>query len=388
MFRKVGVVGAGRMGISLAHLNTGLGLDTVVVGRPDPGRLARARDTLVESHAREVRRGRQTADAADAAMARVHFSGDFGALADCDVVIEAVYEELETKRQVLAAAEARMGPECVYLSATSSIPAGMLGAQARRPGRVIVAHYIWPAHRRRLVEMAVPDGVEPQALERAMALMARQGKRPLLVRDTPGFFVSRVLAAYWSECFYLVQDGAPPEQIDRVLEAFGWPMGPCRMMDTVGMGNLATGYRFLLPFLTERMAGLQIVFAVAEAGLLGYHARRGFYLHERDGWVPNPAMFELLRVCDRPAPSDEAIVERSTAMILNECAYCIADGVAADWKLAGELIDGAFDFPHGGVLSYLGRVGIQGLRADLARLERALGPRFRAPDLADLPLDR
>ncbi|HEX9869430.1 MAG TPA: 3-hydroxyacyl-CoA dehydrogenase family protein, partial [Candidatus Tectomicrobia bacterium] len=234
MLPEIGVVGAGRMGISLAHLNSSLGMDTVIIGRPDPTHLRQARDALAASFSREVRRGRQTQPEAESALARVQVSSDYAALADCEAVIEAVYEELEAKRQVLSAAEAVMSPRCIYLSATSSIPATFLRAGAQRPARVIVTHYIWPAHRRALVEMAAPVDVEPNALEHTLVLLRKQDKQPIRVRDTPGFVVSRVLAAYWSEVFYLVRDGAPPQQIDNALEAFGWPMGPCRMMDTVG----------------------------------------------------------------------------------------------------------------------------------------------------------
>lgn len=384
MFRKIGVVGAGRMGISLAHLNSGLGLDTVVIGRADPGHLTRARHALSASYAREVRRGRQTVAQAEAGLARVKVSGHLEDLAECDAVIEAVYEDLAAKREVLSAVEDAVGPQCVLLSATSSIPAGMLGEGLRRPGRVVVTHYIWPAHRRALVEMAAPAGVEPAAMERALALLRRQGRRPVLVQDRPGFVASRVLVAFWSEVLYLVRDGASPQRIDAALEAVGWPMGPCRLMDTVGMGNLRPGYDFLRPSLSERIDGLRLLFPALDAGHLGFHAGRGFYRHEVAGWTPNSAMVDLIREPGRTPPADEDIVDRCMGMILNEAAHCVTEGVVPDWKTAARLIDGAFDFPAllGGLLGYLNAREADEWRERFAHLECEHGPRFRLPEAA------
>lgn len=388
-FRKIGVVGAGRMGISLVHLNSSIGLETVLIGRPDPAHLARARDSVTASYAREVRRGRQTEAEADAGLARVRVTADYDALADCDAVIEAVYEALEPKREVLARVEAVISPSCVCLSTTSTIPAGMLGANLQRPGRLIVTHYIWPAHRRQLVEMAVPPGVETESLEKTLALLRLQKKKPVRVRDAPGFVVTRVLLAYWSEIVYLVRDGASPQLIDRALEGFGWPMGPCRMMDTVGIRTCTDAHAFVRPFLSDRIDGLGLLAPIVEAGYVGHRTGNGFYTHAPRGWRLNQAAFDLIRLHGHPAPGEEESVARSMGMLLNEAAHCVAENVAPDWKTVAEAIDMAFDFPQrqGGMLGYLDRIGLTELGARCARWERTLGPRFCTPDLAALPFE-
>jgi 3-hydroxyacyl-CoA dehydrogenase len=321
---KIGIVGAGRMGVSLAHLNSSIGLETVVKVKPDAAARARAYEAISGSIDREVKRGRHTPAEAEAALARIRITGDYAELADCDVVIESVYEEAGAKREVLAGVQAVVGPQAVFASATSSIPATMLAENARWPGRVIVTHYIWPAHRARLVEMAAPSFAEPDAVQAIHDLLQLQGKRTITVQDVPGLLTTRVLAAYWSETVLLLQEGALPSQIDDALEAFGWPMGPCRMMDTVGFANMPSGYGFLYPHLGERVAGLALMLPGVKAGYVGHRAGQGFYIHDHNSWKPNSAMLDLIRTPGHSAPSDEEIVARTMGMIVCEAAHAIA----------------------------------------------------------------
>lgn len=379
---KVGIVGAGRMGVSLAHLNSGIGLETVVKVRPNAAAQARARDALAGSYAREVARGHHTEAEAAAALERVRITGDFADLAGCDVVIESVYEETGPKREVLAAVQEVLGPQGVCASATSSIPAAMLAEGMRCPSRVIVTHYIWPAHRTRLVEMAVPSFADADAVRRIHDLLARQGKTAITVQDRPGLLTTRVLTAYWSEVLYLVREGASPDRIDAALEAFGWPMGPCRMIDTVGaLGLIPSGYHFLRPYLGERIDGLALVEPAVTTGHIDRRAGQGFYIRAGDAWTANEAMLALLRVPGRGVPGDEEIVERTMGMIVCEAMHALAEGVARDWETVAFAVDNAFAFPRrqGGLLGYVDRIGREAWRARLARFARLYGPRFRAP---------
>jgi len=386
---KVGVIGAGRMGVSLAHLNGLVGLETVLKVRPGAGRLARARDALAASHAREVQRGRQTEDEAQTALARVRITQDYPDLAQSEIVIEAIHEDVMSKRRVLAEAEALVEAECVFASSTSSIPARMLAEGLRRPDRMIVTHYIWPAHQRTMVEMAVPDFVDSRAVRRIHTLLKCQGKTAFIVPDRPGFVTTRALLAYLSESIYLVRDGASPTKVDGELEAFGWPMGPCRLMDTLGLRNAGGLHGFLRPFQGVRLDGLALLEPGIRSGYLGHPSGQGFYRRGESGWTVNQAMVDLIRSPGSMMPTDEEIVDRTVGMMLNELAHCIAEGVIPDWRTAGCAIDGAFDFPsqRGGLLGYLTQIGVQQLRARLLRFEETLGPRFSSPDLARLPME-
>lgn len=378
---KIGIVGAGRMGVSLAHLNSSLGLETVVKVKPDAAALARAREAISDSYRREVKRGRHTAAEAAAALARVCITGEYADLADCDVVIESVYEEVDAKREVMAAVQEVLGPKGIVASATSSIPAAMLARGMRYPGRVIVTHYIWPAHRTRLVEMALPSFAEPDAVRGIHDLLERQGKTTVTVQDRPGFLTTRILLAYWSEVAVLVQEGAWPDQIDRALEAFGWSMGPCRMMDTVGFAKMPSAYSFLRPYLGERIAGLALMQPAVEAGYTGHRAGRGFYIHDADGWRLNTAMLDLIRLPGHPPPTDDEIVERTMGMIVCEALHALAEGIVSDWDTLAFAINNAFAFPQqqGGLSGYVNRIGLEHWLARFEVWQRLYGPRFRTP---------
>ena len=374
------------MGVSLALLNSGIGLETVVKVKPDAAALARARDAITGSYAREVGRGHHTEAEAVAALERIHITGDFADLAGCDVVTESVYEDVAPKREVLAAVQDVLGPQAVFASATSSIPAAMLAEGMRCPSRVVVTHYIWPAHRTRLVEMAVPSFADPDAVRRIHDLLVRQGKTAITVQDRPGLLTTRVLTAYWSEVIYLVREGASPERIDAALEAFGWPMGPCRMMDTVGaLALIPSGFRFLHPYLGERCAGLALVLPAVAEGYIGHRAGQGFYVHAEGGWKPNEAMLALLRVPGRGVPGGQEIIDRTMGMIVCEAMHALAEGVARDWETVAFAIDNSFAFPRqqGGLLGYVNRLSPEEWRARLAEFERLHGPRFRAPGMAE-----
>ncbi len=378
---KIGIVGAGRMGVSLAHLNSSIGLETVVKVKPGAAALARAQQAIAGSYMREVKRGHHTEAEAAAALARICITGDYADLADCPVVIESVYEDVAAKRQVVAEVQEVLGPQGIVASATSSIPATMLAEGMPFPGRVIVTHYIWPAHRTRLVEMALPPFAQPDAVQGIHALLERQGKTTITVQDRPGFLTTRILVAYWSEVAVLIQEGAWPDQIDRALEAFGWPMGPCRMMDTVGFANMPSGYSFLRPYLGERVAGLALLQPAVEAGYVGYRAGQGFYIHEESGWRPNTAMLDLIRLPGHPPPTDDEIVERTMGMIVCEAFHALAEGVVPDWDTVAFAINSAFAFPRqqGGLLGYLNRIGLENWPARFEQWQRVYGTRFRIP---------
>lgn len=382
---KIGIVGAGRMGVSLAHLNSSIGLETIVKVKPDAAALARAREAITGSYLREVRRGRHTEAEAAAALARIHITGDYADIADCDVVIESVYEEVGAKREVVAAVQDVLGPRGIVASATSSIPAAMLAEGMPYPGRVIVTHYIWPAHRTQLVEMALPPLADADAVRGIQALLERQGKTTITVQDRPGFLTTRILVAYWSEVVVLVREGALPDQIDRALEAFGWPMGPCRMMDTVGFANMPSGYAFLRPYLGERIAGLALMQPAVEAGYVGHRAGQGFYIHDEAGWRPNTAMLDLIRLPGHPQPTDDEIVNRTMGMIVCEAMHALAEGVVSDWETLAFAIDTAFAFPQqqGGLLGYVKRVGLENWLVRFAQWQHVYGPRFRPPETID-----
>jgi 3-hydroxyacyl-CoA dehydrogenase / enoyl-CoA hydratase / 3-hydroxybutyryl-CoA epimerase len=172
-------------------------------------------------------------------------------------VIESVPEELAVKQEVLAAVEAHTSPNCIFASNTSSIPLADLAAAAGRPHNVIGTHYFWPAHRYRLVEIARAASTSDRTLQRTLHLTHWQGKVPLLVRDVPGLFTTRILLVYLNEAVALVTEGASVGAVDGAMRAFGWPMGPFQLLDAIGLAKFRGIHRSVSARLGERVMHIE-----------------------------------------------------------------------------------------------------------------------------------
>src|SRR5579875_155013 len=227
----VAVIGAGTLGVSVTHAALAAGSPTHLVVRPTPGRADRARQQVAASISREVASHRLTETAADRMLKSLTVVSDLDVVASAEVVIESIHEDLADKRALLHDIEAVAASQCPILSTTSTIAASELGVGAQRPSRIAVAHYIWPAHRIPVVEVSLPVGVDSHTVAMLDRLLVAQGKKQLRVLDRPGFFLTRALFAYWNETVALIQAGLAADVIDRELERFGWPIGPCRLMD-------------------------------------------------------------------------------------------------------------------------------------------------------------
>lgn len=379
--QRVGVIGAGVMGASIAHLTSSVGIETVIKVRPRPGAIEQAWQTMLASYAREVETGRASPAEAEAGLARIRITDDYADLgrAGCEVVIESVPEDLAIKHEVLQAVEAATHDGCVFASNTSSLPMAWLARPSKRPDRVVGMHYFWPAHRQPLLEISSLPETAPEALARARILGRQQGRVELLVRDSPGFLTTRILMPYLSEAVLLVGQGVSVDQVDAALEAFGWRMGPFRLMDAVGVETIAYAHDCLRPFMGERIAGLERLWPLVRAGYVGRRANAGFYTYGPEGRCPNPVAYEMLRAGVAPcAPELDEIVRRPVWMMVHEAALCVAEGVVASWEEAdlGANLGLGFPLKQGGLLAYRQRIGDEAMHCQFAIWERRYGPRF------------
>lgn len=377
----VGVIGAGVMGASIAHLTSSVGVETVIKVRARPGAIEQAWQTMRASYAREVEAGRASPAEAETALARIHITDDYADLgrAGCEIVIESVPEDLAIKHEVLQAVEAATPDGCVFASNTSSLPMAWLARPSKRPDRVVGMHYFWPAHRQPLLEISALPDTAPEALERVRALGRQQGRVELLVRDSPGFLTTRALMPYLSEAVLLVGQGISVDQVDAALEAFGWRMGPFRLMDAVGVETIALAHDCLRPFLGERIVGLERLWPLVRAGYAGRRTGAGFYTYGPEGRCPNPVAHEMLRTdSETCAPEPDELVHRPVWMMVHEAALCVAEGVVASWEEADLGVNLGLGFPmcQGGLLAYRQRIGDEAMRCQFALWERRYGPRF------------
>jgi 3-hydroxybutyryl-CoA dehydrogenase len=280
--RTVGVVGLGAMGAGIAQLCVEAGVETV--GREVTDELGeRARDRIAHFLTRKVEKGQLPEGERDAAVARLSLTTELDAFADCDLVVEAIVEELEPKRELFAALDGICRPDAVLATNTSALSVTEIAAAATRPERVVGMHFFNPAPLMPLVEIVQAQLSSDQAVETAFAFGERIGKHPIRCHDTPGFVVNRVLIPLLNDCVRVLDEArVTPEDLDAGLKhGAGWPMGPCALVDLVGIDVHVHASEALYEKLREpRMAPPPRLVAMRNAGLLGRKSGRGFYRYD------------------------------------------------------------------------------------------------------------
>jgi 3-hydroxybutyryl-CoA dehydrogenase len=280
--RRVGVVGLGAMGAGIAQLCVEAGIETV--GRevtPELGERGHGR--IAHFLARKVEKGQLDEGAREAALARLTLTTDLEALAGCDLVIEAIVEELGPKRELFAGLDRICGPATVLATNTSALSVTEIAAATTRPGLVVGMHFFNPAPLMPLVEIVRAELSSDEAVDTAFALAQRIGKTPIRCHDTPGFVVNRVLIPLVNDCIRVLDEArVTPEDLDAAMVGgAGWPMGPCALADLVGIDVHVHASEALYEKLREpRMAPPPRLVAMRNAGLLGRKSGSGFYRYD------------------------------------------------------------------------------------------------------------
>ena len=277
--RKVGVVGLGTMGAGIAQLCVEAGIETV--GREVSIELAeKARDRVAHFLTRKVQKGTLEQDARDAAVARLSLTTELADLAGCDLVIEAIVEELAAKQELFRDLERICSPEAVLATNTSALSVTEIAAATSGPQRVVGMHFFNPAPLMPLVEIVRAELSSDDAFETAYAFGARLGKHPIRCHDTPGFVVNRVLIPLLNDCIRVLDEArVTVEDLDAGMKhGAGWPLGPCELVDLVGIDVHVHASEALYEKTREpRMAPPPRLVAMRNAGLLGRKSGRGFY---------------------------------------------------------------------------------------------------------------
>jgi 3-hydroxybutyryl-CoA dehydrogenase len=277
--RTVGVVGLGTMGAGIAQISVQSGHDTV--GREVTTELAdRGRATVERYLRRGVERGRLTAEAFDEAVGRLRLTTDLSELASCDLVIEAIVEDLGAKRELFAELDRIVRPEAVLATNTSALSVSEIAASTGRPERVVGMHFFNPAPVLPLVEIVRGERSSDEAVDAAYAWAERAGKTPVRCNDTPGFIVNRILIPLLNDCVRVLDEArVTPEDLDRALtNGAGWPLGPCALLDLIGVDIHVHASEALHGALGEqRMAPPDRLLAMRAEGRLGRKTGRGFF---------------------------------------------------------------------------------------------------------------
>ncbi len=388
--RRLGILGGGFMGAGIAQVSVGLVPVTVQDIKEEV--LARCAKQVHDGLSRRVRRRSLTPFERDRRMTRLQLTTADDALAGTDLIIEAVFEDLELKRTILAATEAHVAPETVFASNTSALPIASIAAGARHPERVIGMHYFSPVPKMPLLELVVTPDTADWAVATARAFAVKQGKTVVVVRDGPGFYTSRILAPYLAEATMLVEEGAAVRDVDAALLDYGFPVGPLALLDEVGIDVVAHVARNFGQLYADRgLAGSGAFTRLYEAGYSGRKNRRGFYRYDggKKGRKKqaDERVYGVLGGAPRKPLAGDEMARRAGLLMVNEAVYCLQEeivGSPRDGDVAAIL---GLGFPpfRGGPFRYVDAVGARGLVDTMKRLRDAHGARFEpAPLLADM----
>jgi 3-hydroxyacyl-CoA dehydrogenase/enoyl-CoA hydratase/3-hydroxybutyryl-CoA epimerase len=365
--RHVHVIGAGAMGGDIAAWCAWHGF-TVTLADMEAKPLAKAIARASDLYGKIGHKRIDTRDALDRLIPDLEGEG----VRSADLVIEAVPEKLELKRKVYAATEPKMKPGAILATNTSSIPLEELRVGLRRPNHLVGLHFFNPVSRMQLVEVVSHDQIWSEVLVKAHAFLGRIDRLPAPVKSAPGFLVNRALTPYMLEAMVMLSEGLKRETIDAAAEAFGMPMGPIELADTVGLDICLHVAEMLKASLDRPMPDVsQALRGKVEMGQLGRKTGKGFYEWRRG---------EPVKDRDAPKPTEE-MTDRLILPMLDVCVGCLREGIVED----EDTVDGAMIFAtgfapfRGGPMHYARSRGAANIRAELERLAQRFGERFR-PD--------
>jgi 3-hydroxyacyl-CoA dehydrogenase/enoyl-CoA hydratase/3-hydroxybutyryl-CoA epimerase len=385
----VGILGAGKMGGGIAEISAAGDLEVVLKDR-NLDRAARGKKQVWTAMERKRDEGIVNRFERDKTAERVVPTAVYHRMNHCDVIIEAVPEDLSLKHQVLSEVEDVVSEDAILATNTSSIPIAQVAEGVEHPERVVGMHYFAPVGQVPLVELIPAPSTSDQTLATAFALARTQGKIPLPVNDAPGFYTTRILTLYLNEALLLLEEGADVPTVDQMMRDYGFPMGPFELLDFVGMdvaANITQVMNDHLPL--NRVDISDSTIRLAEANLLGQKTNIGFYHygpadvgHGKDRKDFNDDIYRSLGQMNRTTPSASVVQERLVLMMVNEAVRCLDVGVlhsAADGDL-GAVLGLGFPAYLGGPFRLIDQEGAEEITKRMRDLAYRFGSRFAPTD--------
>ena len=390
--KRVAVIGAGTMGAGIAYSGLNAGFKVTVLDNDEAG-LARGRKTIEGYYAGGVARGKVSQAAANDGLNRLQTSRDYAAVADADLVIEAVFEKMAIKQNVFARLDEVCRADAILATNTSTLDVDRIASATSRPHRVIGLHFFSPAHIMRLLEIVRGKATEDAVIVASLSLAKRLRKLGVVVGNCYGFVGNRMLYTYGRESQLLLLEGAAPEYIDRVLQNWGMAMGPHAVGDLAGLdvGYLTRQEHVDLP---DDPRFYRVANVLAEAGRLGQKTGKGMYLYEPGSRVPRPDP-EVQALIDREAAAlgvvqrqiePGEIVERCICALVVEGARILEEGIASR---AGDIdvvwANGyGFGRHRGGPMHYADEIGVDKVYTTVLEFRDRFGPMYwEIPDLLE-----
>ncbi|MFQ5738072.1 MAG: fatty acid oxidation complex subunit alpha FadJ [Acidobacteriota bacterium] len=377
--RRMAVLGAGLMGSGIADVSANKGIE-VFLKDVSQEAVGKAEKTIWDGLSRRVRKRAITPFDRDRIFSRIHGVTDYEGFRKLDLVVEAVFEELELKREILKQAEAAAGEETIFASNTSSLPISQIAAVSSRPQQVIGMHYFSPVQKMPLLEIIRTDQTADWVTATAIDVGTRQGKTVIVVGDGPGFYTTRILSPLMNEALTLLAEGARIEAIDQAMRRFGFPVGPVTLMDEVGIDVGAHVGRVLAPLFEARGARPKNkAEELFKAGYSGRKNQKGFYLYKGGKKKKvNSEIYSYFGGARRKTIAASEIQQRLALTMVNEAALCLQEGILStprDGDL-GAILGLGFPPFLGGPFRYVDSLGADKVLARLQELEQKHEARF------------
>ncbi|GGY10869.1 fatty acid oxidation complex subunit alpha [Litchfieldella qijiaojingensis] len=387
---QAAVLGAGIMGGGIAYQSASKGTPILMKDIKEEA-LELGLKEARKLFAKQVERGKLGTDEMAERLSNIRPTLSYGDFGHVDLVVEAVVENPKVKDAVLTEVEGLVGEDTVLTSNTSTISINRLAQNLKRPENFCGMHFFNPVHRMPLVEVIRGEKTSDAAVGTTVAYARAMGKTPIVVNDCPGFLVNRVLFPYFGGFSLLIEQGADFQRVDKVMEKFGWPMGPAYLLDVVGMDTALHASEVMAEGFPERMAreGKTAIQVMVDNDRLGQKNGRGFYAYEEDKKgkpkkVNDDQAYELVKsmVTKEQDFSDEEIMARLMVPLCLETVRCLEDGIVGSPAEADMALIYGIGFPpfRGGALRYIDATGIAEF-VDLAdRLADELGPLYAPTD--------
>ncbi len=382
--RRLAVVGAGFMGAGIAGTAAGqAGVDVRMKDAALP-QVARGLHAAREILDERLRRRRITKYEHTRLVALLSGGDGYAAFGRAELVIEAVFEDLGVKQQVLREVEGVTPATTIFASNTSTIPIGRIAEAAQRPERVIGMHFFSPVARMPLLEVIPADRTAPEVISTAVAFGRRMGKTAIVVRDSPGFWVNRILAPYMNEAGHLLGEGVAIDELDRLMVAWGFPVGPITLLDEVGLDVAEKASGVLHAAFGDRLAAAPAFGKLVQDARLGRKAARGFYRYAggtKKG--VDTSVYDLLGVHPNGGSRAAEVIQRLVLIMLNEASRAFGEGVVRSPRDGDIAALFGFGFPpfRGGPLRHADDLGAARLVGELERLQERHGARFEPSEV-------
>ncbi|MGM0905859.1 MAG: fatty acid oxidation complex subunit alpha FadJ [Pseudomonadota bacterium] len=378
--KRVGVLGGGLMGGGIAYVTAAkAGIPARIKDISEDG-ISNALHYSYERLNKKVKRRHMRRAELEKTMLMLSGSLDYSGFERTDVVIEAVFEDLNLKQKMVADVEEHAAESTIFATNTSSLPITQIAATAKRPEQVIGLHYFSPVDKMPLAEIITHPGTSDKTVATTVSLAKKQGKTPIVVKDGAGFYVNRILAPYMNEAARLLLAGEPIEHLDKTLVKFGFPVGPITLLDEVGIDVAAKVAPVLVKELGDRFEAPDAFEKLIDDDRKGKKNQKGFYQYGKGvkGKPVDTSVYSLLDIDPKQSKSADEIIDICLLPMLNEAAYCLQEEIIRSPRDGdiGAIFGIGFPPFLGGPFRYMDSQGLETIVDKLEKLASERGERY------------